>query len=173
MRKLTITKSDKYTYLIECDDLISQPFHERENFKFDIFCTCPKEYLLKLEQWFLDNMKPEYNICKVAGSCLNRKLSESHKQKIKNAHANGNYKYNLEGLKNFHLQNPNYKPLACETNKKQVIQFDMNNNKLNEYESLKEAAKAVGLKSYTRIGEVCKGKFLSAGGYKWKWKKEN
>lgn len=30
MRKLTITKSDKYTYLIECDDLISQPFHESD-----------------------------------------------------------------------------------------------------------------------------------------------
>lgn len=46
------------------------------NLNFEIIAKCPKEYLIKLEQWFIDNLKPEYNICKVANSCLGRKHSQ-------------------------------------------------------------------------------------------------
>lgn len=37
----------------------------KENFTFKIIATCPKEYLLKLEQWFINELKPKYNICKI------------------------------------------------------------------------------------------------------------
>lgn len=33
----------------------------QENFKFQILVKCPVEYLMKMEQWFIDNMKPAYN----------------------------------------------------------------------------------------------------------------
>lgn len=55
-----------------------------ENLKFEIIATCPKEYLVNLEQWFLDNLKPEYNICKIANSCLGRHHSEETKSIISN-----------------------------------------------------------------------------------------
>ena len=33
-----------------------------QNFKFEILATCPNEYLFSLEQWFIDNLNPSYNI---------------------------------------------------------------------------------------------------------------
>jgi group I intron endonuclease len=40
------------------------------NFKFEILIVCPQEYILKAEQWFIDKLKPKYNIAKIAGSNL-------------------------------------------------------------------------------------------------------
>ncbi len=48
-------------------------------FKFEILSYCPREYLIKLEQWFLDNLKPSLNIDKTAGSRLGSKLSKETK----------------------------------------------------------------------------------------------
>lgn len=39
----------------------------KENFIYEIIAFCPPEYIIKFEQWFLDNMKPKYNIFKIAG----------------------------------------------------------------------------------------------------------
>lgn len=41
-----------------------------------------KNNLIIREQYYLDNLYPEYNICKVAGSTLGKKLSEKTKKKI-------------------------------------------------------------------------------------------
>jgi group I intron endonuclease len=51
-----------------------------DNFKFSVLSKCPQEYCIKLEQWFLDNVKPEYNICKIAGATLGIKMKESTKK---------------------------------------------------------------------------------------------
>ncbi len=59
--------------------------HGIENFKFEVLATCPKEYLIKMEQWFLDNLNPEYNIYKTAGSALGTKHSDITRMKISNA----------------------------------------------------------------------------------------
>lgn len=50
-----------------------------ENFEFIILVRCPKEYLIKMEQWFLDNEKPEYNSAPTAFSLLGFKFSEESK----------------------------------------------------------------------------------------------
>lgn len=55
-----------------------------ENFKFDILANCPPEYLVKLEQWFIDNLKPELNIYLTAFSPIGYKHSEETKNKISN-----------------------------------------------------------------------------------------
>lgn len=57
----------------------------KENFEFHILALCPSEYCIKLEQWFLDELMPEYNICTVANSCLGVKRSEETKLKISNS----------------------------------------------------------------------------------------
>jgi group I intron endonuclease len=41
-----------------------------ETFEFKILCYCSIEDLLFYEQRFLDTLNPEYNICKIAGSCI-------------------------------------------------------------------------------------------------------
>jgi len=35
-------------------------------FRFETLAICPKKYLQKLEQWFIDTQKPYYNLCKLA-----------------------------------------------------------------------------------------------------------
>lgn len=54
----------------------------QENFSFEVLATCPKEYCIKLEQWFLDNFSREYNVCPTAGSRLGTKVSEEERKKM-------------------------------------------------------------------------------------------
>lgn len=52
------------------------------NFNFNVLSICPPEYCIKLEQWFLDNLKPEYNIRKIADSNKGIKFTAEHKEKL-------------------------------------------------------------------------------------------
>lgn len=61
-----------------------------ENIKYEILAKCPQEYLLKMEQWFIDKLKPELNLAeKVGRPPINRKrgykMSEEAKQNISKA----------------------------------------------------------------------------------------
>ena len=58
-----------------------------DNFEFLILEYCENEQLLEREQYYLDSLKPEYNICKIAGNCLGIKQSEEtvEKRKIANS----------------------------------------------------------------------------------------
>lgn len=58
----------------------------KDNFQFEILAKCPKEYLIKLEQWFLDSLKPAFNTRKLAESSLGVKHSEETKQKMSKIH---------------------------------------------------------------------------------------
>jgi group I intron endonuclease len=51
--------------------------------QFSILETCPNEKLIEREQYWIDTLKPEFNICKIAGSTLGIKLSEETKNKMK------------------------------------------------------------------------------------------
>lgn len=63
-----------------------------ENFEFKILEYCDKSILINREQWFLEELNPEYNICKIAGSCLGVKFSkESNKKKSLNHAFKGKY----------------------------------------------------------------------------------
>lgn len=52
-----------------------------ENFTFEIIEQCERSKLIEREQVWLDFFKPEYNSCKIAGSCLGFKHSEETKMK--------------------------------------------------------------------------------------------
>jgi group I intron endonuclease len=59
-----------------------------ELLKFQVLATCPSEYCIKLEQWFLNNLKPKYNILKIAGNSLGYKHTEQTKKKLSIIHKN-------------------------------------------------------------------------------------
>ena len=40
------------------------------NFKSEVLELCNRDYILEMEQRYIDNLLPEYNMCPVAGSCL-------------------------------------------------------------------------------------------------------
>lgn len=50
--------------------------HKEENFKFEIIEECAIDNLLEREQYFLDTLKPHYNIALIAGSNLGIKRSK-------------------------------------------------------------------------------------------------
>lgn len=54
----------------------------KSNFAFEVldYVSNPNN-LIKYEQLWLNQLKPEYNICKIAGSCLGTKQSKETKQK--------------------------------------------------------------------------------------------
>lgn len=56
-----------------------------ENFRLDILEICNVEYIIEREQYYLDNLKLEYNTLKVAKSLLGFKHSEFTKQRIREA----------------------------------------------------------------------------------------
>lgn len=67
------------------------------------------------------------------------------------------------------LYNVNYGDRSMKT-MKAVIQMNDDGMVLNEFQSIKEAAKCIGAKTFGGISAACKGKTLHAYGYRWKWK---
>lgn len=53
---------------------------------------------------------------------------------------------------------------------KPILQLDLDNNIVNEFVNIKVAAATLGLHDSSMIGAVCRGKYKSAYGYKWKYK---
>lgn len=53
------------------------------NFKLEILEYCEAKDTISREQYYLDLLKPEYNILKIDGSPFGRKLSEQTKTKMK------------------------------------------------------------------------------------------
>ena len=54
--------------------------------------------------------------------------------------------------------------------KKNVLQYDKDNNLINEYDSISSASKSTGIHT-TSISNVCKGNAKTAGGYVWRYAK--
>jgi group I intron endonuclease len=60
--------------------------HGEKSFCIEVLARCSKSDLIYFEQKCLDLLKPEYNICKTAGSCLGSKQSEETKEKRAQKH---------------------------------------------------------------------------------------
>lgn len=52
------------------------------SFEFSILERCDKQNLVREEQKYIDSLRPEYNVCSIAGSNLGIKLSAETKQKM-------------------------------------------------------------------------------------------
>ena len=57
--------------------------HGYSNFSLEILVYCKPEDVIKVEQEYIDDLKPEYNILKVAGSSLGYKHTEETLIKLK------------------------------------------------------------------------------------------
>jgi group I intron endonuclease len=73
-------------------------------FSLEILEYCNIEDLLKREQYYIDLLKPEYNICKIAGSPLGRIVSEATRAKLRIA--NTGYKHTKEALEKISIASP-------------------------------------------------------------------
>jgi group I intron endonuclease len=113
-----------------------------ENFKFEILANCPLENLDSLEQWYVDNLKPQYNIRKFVESNRGIILKEEHKEKISNS----------------------MKGKFC----KPVLQYTKEGEFVKEWESLTEASNSGYC--HGKISLCCNDKRNFHKGFIWKFK---
>ena len=132
-----------------------------ENFKFEVIAICPPEYLIKLEQWFLDNLKPEYNICKTAGSQLG--VKHSLNTRLNRSIIASKYKHSKETI---------IKLSKANKFNKAVQQFTVNNEFIKEYKSIKSAA-LLNNRSSSSILDCVKGRTKTCNNYIWKYSENN
>lgn len=109
-----------------------------------------------------------------------KKYSQEIKDKL--SKANTGKKHNEESkekFRNYHknrIVTEDWKLSMRKSNpyKKAILQFDLNDNFLNEFESLADAARSLGLnKNYVNISQVLRKKAKTAYNFKWKYKSES
>lgn len=54
-----------------------------QDLDYSIVEECEKAQLVEREQYYIDTLKPWFNICQIAGNCLGKKHSEETKRKLK------------------------------------------------------------------------------------------
>lgn len=152
----------------------------KNNFIFEILANCPEEYLKKLEQWFVDTLKPKYNIAKdVIRPQIGKKLSKERKLQISKLHFNNTY--NLGRVAKEETRNKmsktrlgkklsdNAKLKLMKNCVNPVLQFDKSGNLIAEYDSIQKASRATNIPRQT-ISQVCRGEYSFGYGYSWKYK---
>jgi group I intron endonuclease len=155
LSKLSTRKSIIYSAILK---------HGYINFSLDIIEYCDKNLLIEREQYYLDNLKPEYNILKTANSRLGSKQSEATKIKIsiknkgKHPHFSGKmHTYESRklisiGLKSI-IRTNTPKVLKLETKLKisliskgvPVKVFDLKGNLIRKFPSIRSTAGYLGI----------------------------
>lgn len=105
-------------------------------FSLEILEYCErKETLLEREQYYMDNLKPEYNIVERAGSTLGYKHTEESLEKMRN------FVLSEEVLAKKRLATAN----ATASRRISILVEDIETNEKSEYASLTEAGEALGV----------------------------
>ena len=122
------------------------------NFRLEILEYCAPEECIKREQFYIDTLKPEYNILKLAGSSLGHKHTEETLAKFKER------KFSLDRLEKLraHLTNLNKnqseeqkfraRERILKLNEAKGIKVevtDLRTNEITVYNSLRKTAEAL------------------------------
>lgn len=157
--------------------------HNEINFEFSIIeIVNDKTKLLEREQYHIDFLKPEYNICKIAGNTLGVKPSNKIKKKISDTLSD-----KFSGINSFNYKGGYVKPKnklesnlineKLETSNsrqsiksgKIIYQYDSNMILINEFPSIKKASDICKI-SRASIKRCCDGKDRHAGFFIWRFK---
>ena len=111
--------------------------HGFSNFSLEILEYCDAKVLLEREQYYLDKLKPEYNIVEKAGSIIGYKHTEETLRKMRN------FIYSDEILAKKKLSTKNAIPLAARSIP--ILVKNINTKEINEYKSITETAKVIGV----------------------------
>jgi group I intron endonuclease len=140
-------------------------FHGQANFSLEILEYCDKSSIIKLEQFYIDYFKPEYNILSKAGSSLEFKHSQQTLSKFKLRKLTDEALFNLKKAK----VGATFSPLA-KTNQllatSHVITIKIvETNSTKEYSSIRAAARELQvshatLLNYTDKNKLFKGKYI-------------
>lgn len=154
------------------------------NFNFEVIEVVKSSLdLLVREQYYIDSLKPFFNICKIAGNTLGVKPSIKTKEKISKTLTDkysGDKSFNYKGgyikpknkfelnINNL-IKNDDKEPKTKQeiTSGKTVLQFDSNLVLINKWSSIKKASDILKV-SRCAIKRCCDGKDRHAGGFIWR-----
>ncbi len=161
----------------------------KENFIFEILAVCPIEYCIKLEQWFINTVRPKYNILLTAGNCLNYKHSTESKQKISAANKGRKVseetrakqslqrkgrKLSIETIEKLRTRNKGRKKSqesidkTANSHKRKVYQYSLSGGFIKMFYSVKEASKELNI-SPSNIANCCRGIYKQSKGFMFKY----
>lgn len=125
--------------------------HGKDAFEFNVLICCSRETLLSHEQNLIDNLKPEYNIYKTAGSPQGYTHPEEVRKKISTALLGNSYSAKK------------HVPHSDETKRKMALAHQMSNAMKANLEKLHAArvGKPLSMETRMRISESHKGKQAS------------
>lgn len=128
---------------IICEALLK---YGHKNFSLDILEYCEIDILIEREQYYLDHLKPEYNILKFAGSRFGSVLSEKTRKAISIALRGKKYTGNNKENLRRNVIMSKIKPGIC------VKVFDKSNKFIKEFYSIKSAARYLDISDRTIRG---------------------
>lgn len=164
-----------------------------DNLIFEVLTYCPKEYILRMEQWFLDNMKPLYNNHPTAKSAAGRILSQEHKDGIrKGLMGNTNGTFGKGCKRDTHktgiprpqhvkdqiskallgrtdIDHTSYRSDPTKMRHREVLQFTVEGNLVAAYFNMQIASNETGA-NRSLINLCCQGKKRTAKGFIWQYK---
>jgi hypothetical protein len=108
--------------------------HDIAKFKLEILKYCSPDECIKWEQFYLDLLKPEYNILQIAGSSLGYRHKEESRVKISAASI---------GEKNPMFGKP--RPAGAGSPSQHIQVTDLEKDTSTIYNSMSEAAKALNI----------------------------
>ena len=125
--------------------------HGHSGFRLDILEYCKKEKVIEREQYYMNLMKPEYNILKVAGSSLGYKHTEENMNKFRARKLSAEQiAKNRERIREYNAREETKvkaRARMLEINKKKGIGVEVINTETKEvmlYSSIREAARKIG-----------------------------
>lgn len=121
---------------------------------FAILEICKSENCIEREQYYIDILKPDMNICKVAGNSLGVKRTNETKEKLRQAHLGK--KLSEESITK-----------RTEKMIKKVYQFSLGGKYIREWNSIKEAGETLNI-SRASISKCSNNKMQFAGGFIWR-----
>jgi group I intron endonuclease len=136
-----------------------------QNFIFELIEECNKEDLLIREQYYLDTFKPQYNMCKIAGSNFGIKRSKETCEKLKISNTGKKQSIDTRIKQSKIRLNKNNK------NSMIIKQYDIHNNLITTHYTSTLASEKSGVKRSNIANCLC-GINKTAGGFIWKYEGE-
>lgn len=125
--------------------------HGEDRFQYFILEFCPEDCLIEREQFYIDTLKPWYNITLEV-----QRLKMSEESKVKMS------KSRIEGFKKGTVKLYQEKP---------IYQYTLDGQYIQEFKSIKEAAEKTGV-ARSSINRFLEGKYLKGGNFLWSLTKE-
>lgn len=144
-----------------------------KNFKLEILCYCEPDNVLLFEQYFINSLKPEYNILQVAGSPLGHKHNEETLAKMRGPKSPEHLAKLRESLAKINIDrvfSEELRSKISKANSNKMAVTDTATGEIKEYPSMRALALGFGVSRYSLSNYIKSGK-LFRGVYKI-WVKE-